>query len=180
MKDYGYFDPTLKYYTMTAQYQTLMYGVELACIICGAVAAGSVGARYGRKVILYCCAIFAIIGVAVQIAPHYGVMVLGRAIMGLAIGFAANGTLVYWSEIPPAHLRGMVIIFYQTFLNVSGFVGACVNEGTHNLSSEWSYRIGLLVAMLPPLALISLVWIVPESPREFLICSVAFGSRSWD
>lgn len=170
MKDYGYFDHKLGGYTMTANSQTLMYGVELAGIVIAMVLAGAVSSRYGRKCLVYLCTFFAVAGVAVQIVPHYPIMVLGRGIMGLGIGFAANGCLVFWSEIPPAHLRGMIAVFYQVFLNVSNFVGACVNQGTHKMDSAWSYRTGLLVAMLPPLTLLSLLWMVPESPRMVISC----------
>lgn len=150
---------------MTAHHQTLMYGLEVVFIVIGSTAAGWLSNFHGRKVGHYLCAIATIIGAALQMPPHYAVMVVGRCIMGLAVGFAATFSISFWSEIAPAQMRGVIVIFYQFFLNIANFIGSCIDQGTHGILNGWAYRAPLLTMMAPALLMIGLVWLVPESPR---------------
>jgi SP family sugar:H+ symporter-like MFS transporter len=150
---------------MSAKHQTLMYGVEVAFIAVGSVVAGIISIYQGRKTGLYMCAVTTILGAGFQMISHYVALVVGRAIMGLAIGFAASFSIAYWSEIAPAHLRGRIVIFYQFFLNVANFIGSCIDQGTHQMLNPWAYRAPLLTMMGPAFLMIGLVWIIPESPR---------------
>ncbi|KAL6247002.1 hypothetical protein RBB50_006309 [Rhinocladiella similis] len=164
-KDFGSYDPATKSYAMSARHQTLMYGVEVAFIAIGSVGAGFISMYKGRKFGLYLCAIATIVGAGLQMISHYVALVVGRAVMGLSVGFAAAFSIAYWSEIAPAHLRGRIVIFYQFFLNMANFIGSCIDQGTHNMLSRWAYRAPLLTMMGPAFLMLGLVWIIPESPR---------------
>lgn len=142
-----------------------MYGTEVAFLFFGTVSAGFISKRYGRRFGLSLCALTTIVGSGIQMISHYVALVVGRCIMGLGIGYAAAYSIAYWSEITPAHLRGMVVIFYQLSINLANFIGSCIDQGTYKYVSAWAYRAPLLTMMGPPLLLLVLVWMIPESPR---------------
>jgi SP family sugar:H+ symporter-like MFS transporter len=130
---------------MLAGRQTLMYGLEVSFITCGSLLAGLIATRYGRKSGLYFCAIASIAGLLTQMASNYTALVVGRSIMGVGIGLAAAFSIPYWSEIAPPRLRGVIVLLYQFSINISNFIGSCVDQGTHELMTTWAYRIPLLI-----------------------------------
>lgn len=145
-----------------------MYGLELGFALLASVASGAIGSRWGRKTGLILCAITGLIGSAIQMIASWPAQIVGRLFMGMSIGFAGNFTITYWSETAPGHLRGVIVIFYQLFINVPNFIGACVNQGTHALPNRWSYRGPLLTTMIMPILLLIFVKVVPESPRQLM------------
>jgi SP family sugar:H+ symporter-like MFS transporter len=170
LKDFGYYDPTLQAYNMTAGDQTTVGGVTLALTVVACMVSGPIGARYGRRAGLALCAIFSIIGPAVQTgATTFAGMVIGRGISGAGIGFAANFVITYWSEAAPVELRGLIVVMYQGFINVAQFVGSAINEGTHSMTTRWAYRAPLLTEFVAPLILLGALFFIPDTPRE---CSI--------
>jgi hypothetical protein len=85
--------------------------------------------------------------------------------MGLAIGFTGQFCIPYWSEAAPEYLRGSIVIFYQFFINIPTFIGACVDQGTYQIASDLAYRIPLICTLITPSILLSLIYWLPESPR---------------
>ncbi|THY68229.1 hypothetical protein D6C86_10578 [Aureobasidium pullulans] len=165
LKDFGYYDQKLETYSMKTGDITCYNGVELGFIFIASLLAGYIGSALGRKKGLAICAVSSITGTAIQLIPHFWAMLLGRAIMGMAIGFSGVFAVSYWSEVAPVELRGLIVILYQLFINASQFLGACINEATYDFTSRWAYRAPLLVSWIFPLLLLMLVWIIPESPR---------------
>lgn len=169
LKDFGYFDATLKAYSMTAGDQTRMYGIEVGFILIGSLAAGMISTPFGYKKGLTLASIVCIIGPALQMVAHVAVMIIGRAFMGFGIGLATVFAISYWSEVTPVEMRSRTTIMYQVIINISGFVGVCVNQGTYQMTSALAYRIPMVVAIFVPLILLMLIWLVPESPRKFIL-----------
>lgn len=164
--DFGQYNPKTKTYGFTAEQQTLIYGTTLAGALVAAAISGNIGTYLGRRWGLFLCALFSIIGPAVQIgATSYGTMIAGRALGGIGYGFAANFVIPYWAETTPASLRGLIIVMYQGIINVFQFVGQCINQGTHGLTTRWAYRAPLVTELLPPVLLLAFLSFIPDTPR---------------
>lgn len=107
---FGSRDPTTGGYIMTATQQTTLLAVFLAGAWIAAVVSGHLGTIFGRKAGFYCCVVTAILGAVIQIvATNIGVAALGRLVSGAGLGFAACFCGVYWSEVAPAHWRGVML-----------------------------------------------------------------------
>jgi len=128
-----------------------MYGLEVAFILFGALSAGFLSTRWGRKTSLYCCGVLSLVGLCIQCVPNYPTLVAGRVVMGASMGLGSAVSIAYWSEIAPPHMRGMIVVLYQFSINMSNFLGSCINQGTHKLTTGWAYRIPLLVVGNLPL-----------------------------
>ncbi|KAH8660278.1 putative sugar transporter [Xylariales sp. PMI_506] len=165
LRDYGYFDPLLGGYNMTAGDQTRMYGIEVGFILIGALSAGLISTRFGYKIGLAVASVVCITGPGLQMVSNVVAMTIGRAIMGFGIGLGTVFAISYWTEVTPVEMRSQTTILYQVFITVAGFIGSCVNEGTYQMPTALAYQIPLIVSVIIPCFLLALIWLVPESPR---------------
>ena len=134
----------------------------------GAVGAGQLADRLGRRRLLLILAGVFILGAAgTAAAPGVGLMVLARVILGLAVGGASAVVPMFLAELAPAARRGQLVTRDQLMI-VSGQLAAFVcNAVIGNLWGEEGnvWRWMLLVATLPAIALWIGMNFVPESPR---------------
>jgi hypothetical protein len=77
------------------------------------------------------------------------------------------GVPLYLSEASPAAIRGIVVGSWQLLLAIGQVIGACVDQGTHNIPypSTASYRIPIGLNFVIPLVVFTCIWLIPESPR---------------
>lgn len=128
----------------------------------GALLAGPVSTKYGRRLALRSTTVFFILGpVAETLAPVIPLLVLGRFLSGIGSGAAIVVGPIYVSEIAPPKSRGFFGAFTQVMTNVGILL-------TQTLGYFWSrdnlWRLILAVAgVIGALELLGL-FMVPESP----------------
>lgn len=101
------------------------------------------------------------------VSPGLGLLVVGRSILGLAVGGASVVVPVYLSELAPYEIRGkiagrnelMIVVGQVSAFVVNAVIGTVWGE-THGI-----WRVMLAVAALPGLALLIGMIRLPESPR---------------
>lgn len=134
----------------------------------GAVGAGQLADRLGRRRLLLILAVVFMLGAAgTAAAPGVGIMVLARVVLGLAVGGASAVVPMFLAELAPAARRGQLVTRDQLMI-VSGQLAAFVcNAVIGNVWGEEGnvWRWMLLVATLPAIALWIGMRFVPESPR---------------
>ncbi|HVU34302.1 MAG TPA: sugar porter family MFS transporter [Opitutaceae bacterium] len=142
----------------------------LGCIP-GAMAAGFLSDRYGRRRLLFLCAIlYALSGVLSAIPRTFFEFVAARFISGLGIGASSMICPVYIAELAPAEKRGRMGTLFQFGIVVGIFLTLFINariqgagDEAWNASAGWRWMLG--TEALPAVALFSLLFAVPESPR---------------
>ncbi len=143
----------------------------LAGCVLGAGIAGQVSDAIGRRVVILLSAVMFLVSAAgTALAPGLALFVVFRIIGGLGIGAASMASPLYIAEIAPARWRGRLVTLNQLAI-VSGmlliyFVNyEIVRYGTPqwNLSSGWRWMFAS--GALPSVALLGLVFVVPETPR---------------
>lgn len=171
-QDFGSYSAATQTWSTTAGQQTEMYGLLLGGAIVSSAASGWIGARWGRRFGIFLGAFTGLINPIIQatVTTWPGLMA-GKFISGLGIGFGQTFVIPYWSETTPATLRGLMLVALQGIINVFTFVGQCINEGTHNLTTRWAYRGPLLTELLAPLILIALIYWIPETPSKMTLRS---------
>jgi len=134
----------------------------------GAVAAGQLADRLGRRrLLLILAGVFMLGAAGTAAAPGVGLMVLARVVLGLAVGGASAVVPMFLAELAPAARRGQLVTRDQLMI-VTGQLAAFVcNAVIGNLWGEEGnvWRWMLLVATLPAIALWIGMHFVPESPR---------------
>jgi MFS family permease len=108
--------------------QSLITSILSAGTFFGALIAGDVADYAGRRTtIIAGCGIF-IVGIILQTAAtEYKLLVAGRAIAGIGVGFESAVVILYMSEIAPRKVRGALVSGYQFCITiglmVSGVAG---------------------------------------------------------
>lgn len=138
----------------------------------GALLAGPMAVRFGRKVSLLLNNSFLLVGAVLvltcKVAKSFEMIVLARFLVGINSGVSMNIQPMYFGESAPKHLRGAVAFSSAVFTAFGIFFGQVVGL-TELLGSEplWPYL--LASNALPALIqLVTLPWF-PESPRYLLI-----------
>jgi sugar porter (SP) family MFS transporter len=129
----------------------------------GALAAGELADRLGRKrTVLIAGALFTL-GAAVQaFAPDTAVLVFGRLVIGAGVGVAAVAAPLYAAELSPAAWRGRFVSAYQLAITIGIFLAYLV-DGWLSANADWRVMLG--AAAVPGLLLFAVALIAPESPR---------------
>ena len=142
----------------------------IGCIV-GAIFAGKLSDRIGRKKVLILSAIlFAISSIGIAVPMSLSWFVFFRLIGGLGIGIASMLAPMYISEIAPAKIRGQLVSINQLGI-VSGilliyFVNATIagwHDEAWNISTGWRWMFGS--GVFPSIIFLILLFFVPESPR---------------
>ena len=142
----------------------------LGCIP-GAMFAGYFSDRFGRRKVLFVCAIlYALSGVLSAVPNTFTEFLLARFISGLGIGASSMICPVYVAELAPAKWRGRLGSLFQ-FGIVSGifltlFINAKIQafgDADWNMTRGWRWMLGAEV--MPALVLLALLFFVKESPR---------------
>ena len=89
----------------------------------------------------------------------------GRAMVGFGGGFNNNADPLMCSELAyPSH-RVPISGSYNSFTNIGSIVAAATTFATYYRGGEWSWRLPLLIQVIPTSIQWSLAMFGPESPR---------------
>lgn len=134
----------------------------------GAVGGGRLSDTWGRrKTIILLAVLFLVGALSCVFAPNFEVMVLGRVILGLAVGGASSVVPVYLAELAPYEIRGSLAGRNELMIVIGQLAAFVINAVIGNLWGEFGgvWRIMLAVAAVPAVALFVGMLRMPESPR---------------
>jgi sugar porter (SP) family MFS transporter len=139
--------------------------VTLGALV-GALIAGTVADRIGRRPAILGAAVLFVGGALVEaFAPNPTVLVVGRLIVGFGVGVASVAAPLYASEMAPTRLRGRFVSGYQFGITFGIFLAYLVDE---LLSSGDAWRAMLGVSAVPALLLVLLILPSSDTPRWYL------------
>ncbi|KAL6860953.1 general substrate transporter [Trichoderma novae-zelandiae] len=123
--------------------------------------------RLGRKrVILYADVLF-IVGAALQaVSSTVSSMVVGRCIIGAAVGAASFVVPLYIAEIAPSSYRGRLVTINVLFITLGQMAAYVIGWALSTYASPgtgWRWMVGL--GALPAGVQGALVALMPETPR---------------
>lgn len=138
--------------------------ILIGCAI-GALAAGALADRYGRRTVLIACAVlFAVSGIGAGLSHQLYQLILSRLIGGLGVGAAAMVSPMYIAEIAPAAWRGRLVACYQLAI-VSGILLAYFSNYLLDSTGPNNWRWMFASQTAPSLLFWLLLLTVPETPR---------------
>ncbi len=150
--------------TLTTFQQELVVAVLLFCAAMSAPFAGISADRFGRKKVVIAAALFFIVGALLMaFTPGYKLLILGRAFVGVAIGFASMTVPLYVAEMSPPNIRGLCVSLNQFLITVGILVAYGVDLSFSGIDGGWRWMLGL--PMIPAAILLIAMFFLPESPR---------------
>jgi len=110
------------------------------------------------------------IGVILQIAQSkgLGLIVAGRLIAGLGVGFVSAIIILYMAEIAPRKVRGTLVSGYQFCVTIGLLLGAVVDYATQGRTDSGAYRIPIGIQFAWAIILATGLFLLPDSPRYFV------------
>jgi sugar porter (SP) family MFS transporter len=148
---------------LSTKMEEVLVSVVLVGSMIGALVGGTVADRIGRRATLVWGAILFILGsILAPLSPNVAVLIVARALLGVAIGFTSVTAPVYVSELAPPQSRGMLIGLYQ-FALTSGI--ALADLVGYWLAGQQGWRLMFGFGLIPAVFFLFMVLTVPESPR---------------
>lgn len=151
----------------------------IGCLV-GALAAGALSDRFGRKRLLVLAAVlFAVTSLGNALAHSFTSFVVWRMLGGAAIGLASGLSPLYIAEVAPASMRGRLVSVNQLTIVIGILLAQLVNwslvrhlpVGATNdfIASSWfgqmSWRWMFGLTAIPSVLFFIGMVVVPESPR---------------
>lgn len=137
----------------------------------GALTIGKMADAMGRRVtILFLAALFFFGSIACAIAPGLGILIIGRVLLGLAVGGASTVVPVFLAELAPYEIRGSLSGRNEMMIVVGQLAAFVVNAILGNVwgHHDHIWRVMLAVCAIPAVFLFIGMLRMPESPRWLL------------
>ena len=156
----------------------LMQGVAMttALIGClaGAMVAGALADRFGRRPLLTTSAVlFTVSAIATGWFDNFTMFNVARFIGGIGIGVASALAPMYIAEVSPPHIRGRMVSLNQMTI-VLGILGAQIvnmllardttDPSGQAWNLEWGWRWMFWAETLPAALFLVMSFFIPESP----------------
>lgn len=97
-----------------------------------------------------------------------GLLVTGRLIAGIGVGFESAIVILYMSEICPRKVRGALVAGYQFCITIGLLLASCVTYAVQGRTDSGEYRIPIAIQFAWGLILGGGLLFLPDSPRYFV------------
>jgi len=170
-----------RYFELTSEAQ-IGWANSCALVGClvGALAAGMLSDKFGRKWLLILAALlFAVTSLGNALATDFNIFIAWRMLGGVAIGLASSLSPMYISEVAPAQMRGKLVSLNQLTIVVGVLAAQLLNwylvrDLPQGATDEfiknswfgqqgWRWMFGLTAA--PSVLFFAGMFFAPESPR---------------
>ncbi|KAJ0971880.1 hypothetical protein J5N97_019839 [Dioscorea zingiberensis] len=124
---------------------------------------------FGRKWSMFCGGITFLAGSAINgVAENLFMLILGRFLLGVGVGFANQSVPVYLSEMAPTHLRGMLNIGFQLMITIGILAANLINYVTSKIEGGWGWRVSLALAAVPASVITIGSLFLPDTPNSLI------------
>ncbi|XP_062187786.1 polyol transporter 5-like [Phragmites australis] len=144
----------------------ILMGILNVYSLVGSFAAGRTSDWIGRRyTIVFAAVIFFVGAFLMGFAVNYGMLMFGRFVAGVGVGYALMIAPVYTAEVSPASARGFLTSFPEVFINFGILLGYVSNYAFARLPLNLGWRVMLGIGAAPAVVLALMVLRMPESPR---------------
>ncbi|KAL0348832.1 UNVERIFIED_CONTAM: Sugar transport protein 8 [Sesamum angustifolium] len=122
---------------------------------------------FGRRPTILMASLFFIAGsIFCGAANAKWMLIFGRVLFGIGVGFGNEAVPLFLSEIAPINHRGAVNILFQLLVTVGILVANLINYGTSMMKHGWRVSLGL--AAVPGFILFVGSLVITETPPSLL------------
>ncbi|CAK9142523.1 unnamed protein product [Ilex paraguariensis] len=123
---------------------------------------------WGRRPTIIMASAFFMVGAAISaLATHKWMLIVGRILFGIGVGFGNESVPLFLSEIAPVHRRGAVNILFQLLITIGILIASLVNYGTSTMHPH-GWRVSLGLAGVPAIFLFFGCMFLTETPTSLM------------
>ncbi|XP_034202203.1 hexose carrier protein HEX6-like [Prunus dulcis] len=131
--------------------------------------ASSVTRAFGRKPSILVAGALFLFGLALGgAATNIVMLIFGRILLGVGVGFANQSVPLYLSEMALPRHRGAFNIGFQLCVGIGVLSANLINFGTEKITGGSGWRISLSLAAVPASILTLGALFLPETPNSFI------------
>ncbi|XP_011070449.1 sugar transport protein 10-like [Sesamum indicum] len=124
--------------------------------------------KFGRKISMTIGGMVFLVGAILNgAATNVAMLIIGRILLGVGIGYANQSVPVYLSEMAPPKLRGALNIGFQMATTIGIFAANLVNYGTAQMKAN-GWRVSLALAAAPALIMTIGAIFLPDTPNSLI------------
>ncbi|XP_040377095.1 sugar transport protein MST1-like isoform X2 [Oryza brachyantha] len=101
-------------------------------------------------------------------AVNVSMLIVGRILLGVAVGFSSLAAPVYLAEIAPARWRGAFTTSLGLFTNLGFFMADMINYRTTAIA-RWGWRLSLGAGIVPAVVVIVGAASIPDTPNSLAL-----------
>ncbi|KAF8682040.1 hypothetical protein HU200_045500 [Digitaria exilis] len=129
----------------------------------------SVARSLGRRWCMFGGGVSFLAGAALNAAArNVSMLIVGRILLGVGVGFAGLSIPIYLSEMAPHRLRGTLNIGLQLMITVGIFSANLVNYGAAKIKGGWGWRLSLGLAAVPASIITVGSLFLPDTPNSLI------------
>ncbi|KAL6963319.1 Zinc finger protein stp4 [Sarracenia purpurea var. burkii] len=124
---------------------------------------------FGRKVSMLVGGVIFLVGAVLNgAAQNVAMLIIGRLLLGVGIGYANQSVPVYLSEMAPPKIRGALNIGFQMAITIGILAANLVNYATSKMKSGNGWRISLALAAVPAIIMTVGALFLPDTPNSLI------------
>lgn len=134
--------------------------------VIGALFAGPLSDKIGRRDAIFFACLWWLAGTAVQVACiGYGMLIAGRILNGVCVGITSSQVPVYLAEIARKEKRGSIIVIQQLAIEWGILFMFFIGYGCSFIKGTASFRTAWGIQFVPAFILMCGIPFLPRSPR---------------
>ncbi|PUZ70182.1 hypothetical protein GQ55_2G206100 [Panicum hallii var. hallii] len=158
-----------QYCKFDSQLLTLFTSSLYVAALVASLFAASVTRAAGRKWSMFYGGLTFLAGCVLNgAAMNVTMLILGRVLLGIGVGFANQSVPVYLSEMAPARMRGMLNNGFQLMITLGILFANLINYGTDRIAGGWGWRLSLALAAVPAAIITIGSVFLPDTPNSLL------------
>ena len=155
-----------KEWGLTSEQVGWIGSVGLIGMALGAVLAGTIADRLGRKKVFAATVILYSVSTGLcAVAWSYESLLFFRFLVGFGLGGELPVAATLMSEYAPSHLRGRFIVLLESFWGVGWLVAALIS---YVIIPRFGWEVAFLIGALPALYVFAIRLHMPESVRYLI------------
>jgi sugar porter (SP) family MFS transporter len=148
---------------------SILLGAVIGALTCSRLSES----RGRRKTLLLVAVVFVVGAVWAALAPNPVMLILGRLVLGFAVGGATQTAPIYVAELSPTKYRGRLVLFFQIAIGVGIVISTIVGA-----AELISWRVAVGAAAVPAALMLVMMLRLPESPRWLAKTGDVDGART--
>ncbi|XP_059438117.1 sugar carrier protein C-like [Corylus avellana] len=140
----------------------------LAALV-SSIGASTVTRKFGRRLSMLFGGVLFFVGAILNgFAQAVWMLIVGRILLGLGIGFANQSVPLYLSETAPYKFRGALNIGFQLSITVGILIANVLNYFFAKIKGGWGWRLSLGGAVVPALIITIGSLVLPDTPNSMI------------